>query len=137
TGVLVVDDDRATRDTIRIVFQYEGYMVFEAADGRSALDLLAVSRSRLIVLLDWLLPDLDGIRVMQQHALAATTPSAVHRSRPRPHTFILLTGSNKSVADLPPGMSVSVLKKPFDLSYLLALVRAAAAHGGGGELGER
>jgi len=125
SGVLIVDDDQATRDTIRLLFEYEGYLVLEASNGRSALNLLNISRSRLIVLLDWFLPDLDGIQVIQQHALAATEPSSGQRSRR--HTFILLTASSKSVADLPPGMSVSIVRKPFDMSDLLALVGAAAA----------
>src|SRR5262245_14674510 len=76
-GVLVVDDDQATRETTRLVFEWAGYPVFEASDGRSALNLLGISRSRLIVLLDWILPDLDGVQVMQQYALAATAPNTV------------------------------------------------------------
>ena len=144
-GVLVVDDDQATRDTIRLVFEHEGYLVLEAPDGRSALKLLAISRSRLIVLLDWLLPDLDGVQVIQRHALAATAPSALQRVCPRPrprphaHAFILLTAANKSLADLPPGMSISVVRKPFDVSALLTLVKTASAARADGaeELGPR
>ena len=131
--IRVVDDDQGTRDTIRLLFEFAGYPVFEAANGYSALHLLSISRSRFVVLLDWLLPDLDGIQVIQQHALAAAAPGTVQRSRPHPHAFILLTASNKGIADLPPGMLVSVVRKPFDMAYLLGLVKVAAEGRAGAE----
>jgi CheY-like chemotaxis protein len=60
--VLVVEDDAATRRTLRRLLEQEGFAVVEAEDGRAALDLLArgaITAPGLIVL-DLLMPEMDG-----------------------------------------------------------------------------
>jgi CheY-like chemotaxis protein len=59
--VLVVEDDEATRRTLRRLLEREGFAVVEAAHGRAALDLLAGGGvAPGLIVLDLLLPELDG-----------------------------------------------------------------------------
>ena len=118
-SVLVVDDDDATRDVLRMLFEHEGYSVVEARDGETALTQLLTLRRRLVVLLDWALPGLDGVELLH---VAAT-----ESRRFRPHAFILMTGTGKDESALPPDVAVSLVKKPFDITDLLTRVKDAAA----------
>lgn len=63
--ILVVEDNPVTRKMVRVTLASEGYTVLEAEDGRTAIDLL-VSHSPDLVLQDVVLPDLDGIELVQR-----------------------------------------------------------------------
>ena len=65
TRVLVVDDEPSIRELVQTVLRYEGFEVATAADGRSALTELERFRPDLVVL-DVMLPDLDGFEVQQR-----------------------------------------------------------------------
>jgi CheY-like chemotaxis protein len=126
--VLVVDDDEDLRVALGDVLRLHGYTVFEAPDGMSALDRLRTHPNPLIVLLDWYLPSMDGLQVLQ--ALAADE-SAV-----QPHIFIMLTAADyelrrrlsRDISAIPSHFSVTMLGRPFDLDDLLTLVARAAAY---------
>jgi two-component system OmpR family response regulator len=60
--ILVVDDEPSIVDAVATALRYEGFEVDEAATGRAALAAVAASEPDLIVL-DWMLPDLEGIEV--------------------------------------------------------------------------
>jgi two-component system, OmpR family, response regulator len=61
-SILVVDDEQSIVDAVATALRYEGYEVHEAFTGREALE--AVSREEPdLVVLDWMLPDLQGIEV--------------------------------------------------------------------------
>jgi two-component system OmpR family response regulator len=60
--VLVVDDEPSIVDAVATAFRYEGYEVEEASTGREALDAAVRFEPDLIVL-DWMLPDIEGIEV--------------------------------------------------------------------------
>lgn len=63
--VLVVDDDDDVRLLCRVNLEFEGYRVREAVDGRAALDAVAAERPD-VVLLDVMLPELDGWAVLAE-----------------------------------------------------------------------
>ncbi|MER7078111.1 response regulator, partial [Saccharopolyspora kobensis] len=63
--ILVVDDDRAVRESLRRSLQFNGYQVELAADGQQALDQLAASRPDAMVL-DVMMPRLDGLEVARR-----------------------------------------------------------------------
>jgi CheY-like chemotaxis protein len=125
--VLVVDDDEDIRSSLADYFRLLGCSVFEAPDGKSALERVRTHPLPLIVVLDWLMPDMDGVQVLQ--ALAAG--GAV-----LPYTFILGTASaghadamerlTQDLATIPANLAVTVVGKPFDLEELTALVARAA-----------
>ena len=60
--ILVVDDEPSIVDAVATALRYEGFDVEEAATGRDALQAVARREPDLIVL-DWMLPDIDGIEV--------------------------------------------------------------------------
>jgi two-component system, OmpR family, response regulator len=60
--ILVVDDEPSIVDAVSTALRYEGYEVYEAANGRDALAAAVRTEPDLIVL-DWMLPDVDGIEI--------------------------------------------------------------------------
>jgi len=60
--ILVVDDEPSIVDAVATALRYEGFEVDEAATGREALQAASVREPDLIVL-DWMLPDVDGLEV--------------------------------------------------------------------------
>lgn len=118
--VLIVDDDPTLREVLRAILEEEGYPVLEAAEGKTALHLLRTSRERLVVLLDYLMPGVDGTGVVQ-----AVCGDAVLSTR---HAYILLTARARislPVLELAETLSMPVMRKPFDLEDLLVAVAEA------------
>jgi two-component system OmpR family response regulator len=60
--ILVVDDEPSIVDAVSTALRYEGYEVDEAFSGREALEAVVQNEPDLVVL-DWMLPDIDGIEV--------------------------------------------------------------------------
>jgi CheY-like chemotaxis protein len=121
THILIVDDDSAIRDTLREALEDEGYEVHEAANGIACLETLRASQERMIVLLDQLMPKLDGIGVLRA---VQNDPFLAHR-----HTYILLTARSRMstpATDMAAALGVPIIRKPFDLETLFrAIVHAA------------
>ncbi len=63
--VLVVDDDAVLRRVVRAVLEADGFRVLEAHDGRQGLELAASERPR-VVILDVMMPGLDGVEVCRR-----------------------------------------------------------------------
>lgn len=120
--VLVVDDDKAIRDALRLTLEDEDYAVAEAADGAQALDALRSSAHQQVVLLDFRMPRVDGGDVLN----AIDMDSRLARR----HAFILITANRNtlplSLVTLLDRMEVPILPKPFDMDELLEAVAAAA-----------
>ncbi len=121
TRVLIVDDDDAIRETIRMALEGEGYAVGEAADGLAAMKLLRAGPGG-VVLLDLMMPRLDGASVLR--AVAAQRELAIR------HAFVMVTASSSAptpaLRDLLAQLTVPLLRKPFELEELLATVARAA-----------
>ncbi len=62
---LVVDDEQVIRRLVRTVLEADDFTVFEASDGHTALDL-AKEHHPAIVILDVMMPELDGVEVCRQ-----------------------------------------------------------------------
>jgi CheY-like chemotaxis protein len=74
--ILVVDESDESRKLAQIALTSAGYSVLEAADGRSAIDAFTRHRPEL-VLQDLLLPDIDGIDLVQQIRALPGGPEAI------------------------------------------------------------
>jgi CheY-like chemotaxis protein len=122
--VLIVDDDADIRLSMRMMLEdIGGHTVLEAADGESGLALLRASEEPLVVLLDLLMPGLDGIGVLQ--AVAADERLAIR------HAYVVVTVSRRARSgDLPEslGVALQVVPKPFDMNVLLDTVTQADEH---------
>ena len=112
--ILVVDDDKAVRDSLRRALVLEGYQVELAADGAEALKSLTQA-SPDAVILDLGLPDIDGLEVCRRlRSLGDRTP-------------VLILTARDAVNDRVEGLDAGAddyLVKPFDLAELFARLRA-------------
>jgi CheY-like chemotaxis protein len=118
--VLVVDDDRDIRSSLRMILEDEGYGVVEADDGSDALALLSANDEPFIVVLDNKMKQMDGTLLLQ--VIAQQPMLALHRA------FILVTGVNRPEELAAPYMAqlpMSVVDKPFNLVDFIAAVRQA------------
>jgi two-component system, OmpR family, response regulator MprA len=111
---LVVDDDRAVRESLRRSLAFNGYSVELAHDGVEALDKIATDRPDALVL-DVMMPRLDGLEVCRQ--LRSTGDDLP----------ILVLTARDSVSERVAGLDAGAddyLPKPFALEELLARLRA-------------
>ncbi len=112
--VLVVDDDKAVRESLRRSLQFNGYDVALAADGAEALAGIAAAHPDVVVL-DVMMPRLDGIETTR--ALRAAGNDVP----------ILVLTARDAVGDRVEGLDAGAddyLTKPFALQELLARLRA-------------
>lgn len=114
TRVLVVDDEASITDLVATVLRYEGFEVSTASGGHEALKAIDTHRPHLLVL-DVMLPDLDGFEVQQR--LAA-------RAERIPIVFLT---ARDATEDKVRGLTLGAddyVTKPFSLEELVARVRA-------------
>ncbi|MDY6996197.1 MAG: response regulator transcription factor [Actinomycetota bacterium] len=124
--ILVVDDDRAVRESLRRSLSFNGYSVELAQDGREALDLIASDRPDAVVL-DVMMPRVDGLEVCRQ--LRSTGDDLP----------ILVLTARDSVSERVAGLDAGAddyLPKPFALEELLARMRALLRRTGPDEITE-
>jgi two-component system, OmpR family, response regulator MprA len=113
--VLVVDDERAVRESLRRALELEGYEIELAADGQEALYRLESDAQPDALVLDVLMPGVDGLEVAR----------TIRRSGNR--LPILMLTARTQVEDRVEGLDAGAddyLTKPFALEELLARLRA-------------
>jgi two-component system KDP operon response regulator KdpE len=116
--VLVVDDEPAIHRFLRASLESQGYVVAEAADGASALQVVRRNAADLVVL-DLGLPDMDGLDVVRKiRESGATLPIIILSSR---------ENESAKVAALDLGAD-DYVTKPFGVDELLARIRMAQRH---------
>lgn len=111
--ILVVEDEIDICNLLRSELEAEGHTVFQAFDGKVALDLVEQHNPQLIIL-DWMLPGLDGLSVCRRIRQNHLTP------------IIMLTARNEEV-DRILGLEVGAddyVSKPFSIREVQARVRA-------------
>jgi two-component system, OmpR family, response regulator MprA len=112
--ILVVDDDRAVRESLERALRLEGYEVELAAGGREALERVAQSSPDAIVL-DVMMPQVDGLEVCRRlRGVSDTTP-------------VLMLTARDAVSDRVAGLDAGAddyVVKPFALEELFARLRA-------------
>ena len=113
--VLVVDDERAVRESLRRALELEGYAVELAADGAEALERLHSGVEPDALILDVLMPGVDGLEVCRRlRAQGSALP-------------VLMLTARDAVQDRVAGLDAGAddyLVKPFALEELLARIRA-------------
>ena len=114
--ILVVDDERAVRESLRRALELEGYDVELAADGREALDVLESDGQQPdAVLLDVLMPEVDGLEVCRRLRRAGS------------RLPVLMLTARAEVENRVEGLDAGAddyITKPFALEELLARLRA-------------
>ena len=132
--ILIVEDEEKIARFVTLELEHEGYQVEHAADGRTAVDL-ALERDYDLILLDVLLPQLNGMEVLR-------------RVRKHKDVPVIMVTARDAVMDKVAGLDAGAddyLTKPFAIEELFARIRVAlkrseaarAASGVGGvEAGE-
>lgn len=122
-AALVVDDDAAIRETLHQLLEDEGYQVEQAADGIAALDVLRATQRPMIVLLDVMMPRLDGYGVLREVTRDESLASK--------HRFVVMTASantlTEALTQLMRQLGAPALIKPFGIDQLLATMAEAAS----------
>ena len=111
--ILVVEDDVALCDLLRTHLEAEGYAVIQVFDGQAALIAVEQHHPDLIIL-DWMLPGLDGLAVCRRLRQKYLTP------------IVMLTARTDEVDQIL-GLEVGAddyISKPFSIRQVLAKVRA-------------
>jgi DNA-binding response OmpR family regulator len=114
--VLIIEDERRMAEQLRKGLEREGYSVLVANDGERGLDL-ARSVDHELLILDWMLPKLDGVEVARRLRQAGIA------------TRILMLTARDAPPDVVEGLDCGAddyLIKPFAFEVLLARLRALA-----------
>lgn len=112
--ILIVEDEEKIARFVTLELEHEGYQVEHAADGRTAVDL-ALERDYDLILLDVLLPQLNGMEVLQ-------------RVRKHKDVPVIMVTARDAVMDKVAGLDAGAddyLTKPFAIEELFARIRVA------------
>lgn len=112
--ILIVEDEEKIARFVTLELEHEGYQVEHAADGRAAVDL-ALERGYDLILLDVLLPQLNGMEVLR-------------RVRKHKDVPVIMVTARDAVMDKVAGLDAGAddyLTKPFAIEELFARIRVA------------
>lgn len=112
--ILIVEDEEKIARFVALELEHEGYQVEHAADGRTAVDL-ALERNYDLILLDVLLPQLNGMEVLR-------------RVRKHKDVPVIMVTARDAVMDKVAGLDAGAddyLTKPFAIEELFARIRVA------------
>lgn len=113
-SILIVEDEEKLARFVELELQHEGYEVSKAGDGRTALDM-ALATDYSLILLDIMLPGLNGLEVLRR----------LHQQKDTP---VILVTARDAVMDKVAGLdggAVDYITKPFAIEELLARIRVA------------
>lgn len=113
--ILVIDDEKAIRNTLKDILSFEGFEVEEAADGAEGLDMIK-AKDYNCILCDVKMPKMDGIEVLEQ----------VKELKPDiPFVVISGHGNIETAVDAVKKGAFDFISKPPDLNRLLITIRNA------------
>lgn len=110
--VLIVEDEEAITAFVSSELKFEGYQVEVAYDGKSGLDKFYETKPDMI-LLDWMLPEYDGLRVARIIRQQSDVP-------------IIMMTSRSASSDVVTALDIGIddyITKPFDIEEVLARIR--------------
>jgi CheY-like chemotaxis protein len=113
----VVEDDEATREMLRYLVESAGYSVVTASNGREALEHLRTGLAPSLILLDLMMPVMDGCEfdhVVARDLQLSSIPTVVVTAFPERATGL--------------ARHLGVMQKPVEIDAVLALVKQYAAH---------
>ena len=119
--ILIADDDPDVRESLRLLLELQGHSVEEARNGQEALNRLAASAPPSVIVLDLMMPVMDGWqfrRAQLQNPLVAAVPIVVISAVPAHLQRAMELGAHR------------VFVKPFDYEALLAEVDTICAQSG-------
>lgn len=115
TKLLIVEDDPNSRLLLRTILTKADYEVVEAENGSQALEILENGDAPNLVVCDWMMPDVDGLEVLQH----------VRKKQTNSYTYFILLTAKIQPSDLAKGLNAGAddyLTKPFNKTELLARI---------------
>jgi DNA-binding response OmpR family regulator len=115
--ILVVEDDDAIRALLVAALRREPFDVHAAVNGAEALNMTRTTEYT-VILLDLMMPMVNGIEFLE----------AFHEVTPQSRTviFIMTAGDDAAVRRLPSNVVHGIVRKPFDVTQLVTMVREVA-----------
>lgn len=112
-SILIIDDERAIRRSLKDILELEDYTVFEASDGKEALKILE-GRNVDLIFCDIKMPQMDGIEFLSKYSELSNAP------------VVMISGHGTietAVECLKKG-AVDYIEKPLDLNKILSVTKA-------------
>src|SRR5450432_1499785 len=117
TRILIADDDAITRRLLQETLERSGFEVIAVENGQLALDWLSSKDGPRLALLDWLMPEVNGLSVCRE----------IRRHSEKPYIYIILLSSRTAKQEVVTGLEAGAddyLTKPCDAEELKARLRA-------------
>ena len=111
--ILLADDDELLRNLVKEVLEEEGYIVYEAVNGAEALDIFYKHQDLELVILDVMMPEIDGIGVLDDIRKLSDIPVLM---------LTALGDSNSELTGLRHGVN-DYVSKPFHYEILLERIK--------------
>ena len=121
--ILVIDDERAIRNTLKEILEFEGYTVEVAENGRIGLER-ALGNAFDLIFTDIKMPEMDGMEFLQ----AYHEGMAQQNSEEAPVVVITGHGSVDTAVESLKGGAFDFIQKPLDLNRLLVTTKHAIDH---------
>ncbi|MEO8378397.1 MAG: response regulator [Acidobacteriota bacterium] len=112
--ILVIDDDLAIRVLLQAVLKRMKFEVELAEDGAAGLDKLKVDPHFDLILLDLMMPRLNGYEFIEQ--IGRQFPNG------RPHIVVFTAAGKRGVDKIPPSSVCNSILKPFDLDTFIEII---------------
>lgn len=113
-SVLIVEDDSSIRDLLNQALMIEGYEVNPVKHGKEALDFLANNKQPCVILLDLMMPVMDGFEFLRRIKSDLSKQTA--------HIPIVIASASGSAGEEAHRYNLPIIRKPLDLSRVLEIV---------------
>ncbi len=114
--ILIAEDDDVSRSMLVMLLRGRGYSIDVAADGGAAWEMLQAVEAPKLVILDWMMPVMDGLDVCRR----------LRERSGDDYTYVIMQTAKATAADMKAGYAAGVddyLVKPIDLQDLLQRLR--------------
>jgi two-component system cell cycle response regulator len=118
--ILIAEDDPVSRRLLEVTLSKWGYEVIACVDGQAAWEVLQQPDAPQLVILDWMMPRMDGLQVCKKVRDPEQRPA-------EPYVYIILLTAKSQKADMVTGLEAGAddyLTKPFDAQELRMRLRA-------------
>lgn len=118
--IMIVEDDIDLRSTLKDLLELFGYSVITAENGREALDLLEGDEHPCLLLLDLMMPVMNGWEFLD--TLKQQSPSALKKIP------IIVSSAAADLANIEEEYGCRVMRKPLDIKQLASIAKQHCCH---------
>ena len=118
--ILIVEDETLARESLKLLIELEGFEARAAANGREALDIISESGLPCLIVLDMMMPLMNGWELLE----ALETRDLLRDAR------IVVVSAAPDIVRSPLTRRYPILPKPFDIESILDIARECCEGGG-------